>query len=75
MSRDNFWFHTCGLLRAEDNNNPPTLALILINLQLFGLTPSGLLGSRMAHLAEEEFGLAVRHQGYPRCHCRYPHHG
>jgi hypothetical protein len=39
-----------------------TPALILINLQLFGLAPSGLLGSRMAHLGKEEFGLAVRHQ-------------
>jgi hypothetical protein len=37
--------------------------------------PSGLLCSRMAHLGEEEFGLAVRHQGYPHCRCRYPHHG
>ena len=33
-----------------------TSALILINPQLFGLAPSGLLCSRMAHLGEEEFG-------------------
>jgi len=33
-----------------------TPALILINPQLFGLAPSGLLCSRMAHLGEEEFG-------------------
>jgi hypothetical protein len=50
-------------------------ALILINLQRFGLAPSGLLCSRMAHLGKEEFGLAVRHQAYPHCRCRYPHHG
>jgi hypothetical protein len=52
-----------------------TPTLILINPQLFGLAPSGLLCSRMAHLGEEEFGFAVRHQGYPRCRCRCPHHG
>ena len=37
--------------------------------------PSRLLCSRMAHLGEEELGLAVRHQGYPHFRCRYPHHG
>jgi hypothetical protein len=35
--------------------------------------PSGLLCARIAHLGEEEFGLAVRHQGYP--HCRRRYHG
>src|SRR5215469_16893149 len=29
----------------------------------------------MAHLCEEEFGLVVRRQGYPRCRCRCLHHG
>ena len=37
--------------------------------------PSGLRCSRVAHLGEEKFGLAVRYQGYPHYRCRYPHHG
>jgi hypothetical protein len=58
-----------------NDDTSQTRALILINLQRFGLAPSGLLRFRVAHLGQEEFGLAVRHQGYPHCRRRYPHHG
>jgi hypothetical protein len=60
---------------GPESGHSPTRSGCLLWANNRACMSSGLLCSRMAHLGEEEFGLAVRHQGYPHCRCRYPHHG
>src|SRR6516164_869724 len=60
---------------VKNHNNPSNAGIDFDQSAALRLASSGLFCSRMADLGEEEFGLAVSHQGYPHCRCRCPHDG